>query len=73
MCLWEKVSILLFHHLDLSSMLSFHFFSVISFAAQKLLSLLRSHLYIFVSIILGGGSKMIAVIYVKECSSVFLS
>ena len=49
---------------------------MVSFAVQKLLSLIRSHLFIFVFtfITLGGGSKKdIAVIYVKECSAyVFL-
>ena len=48
----------------------------VSFAVQKLLSLIRSHLFIFVfiSIALGDGSKKdIAVIYIKECSAhVFL-
>ena len=48
---------------------------MVSFAVQKLLGLIRSHLFIFafVSIILGDGSKKnIAVIDVKECSAVFL-
>ena len=47
---------------------------VVSFAVQKLLRFIRSHLFIFVfiSITLGGGSKKnLAVIYVKECSSCF--
>ena len=42
---------------------------------QKLLSLIVSHLFIFVFIfmILGGGVKKIAAIYVEECSAyVFL-
>ena len=50
--------------------------SMVSFAVQKLLSLIRSHLFIFafVSFALGDGSKKnIAAIYVKECSAyVFL-
>ena len=49
---------------------------MVSFALQKLLSLIRSHLFIFafVSINLGDRSKKnIAAIYVKECSAyVFL-
>ena len=49
---------------------------IISFVEQKLLSLIRSHLFIFVfiSIILGGGViEDLAVIYVRECSAyVFL-
>ena len=47
----------------------------ISFAVQKLLSLIRSHLFIFVfiSFALGDRSKKnIATIYVKECSVCFL-
>ena len=32
---------------------------IVSFAVQKLLSLSRSHLFIFISIILGDGSKEI--------------
>ena len=45
---------------------------MVSFAVQKLLSLTRSHLFIFVFIFitLGGGSKKdLAVVYVKECFS----
>ena len=49
---------------------------MLSFALQKLLSLIRSHLFIFVFIFisLGGRSeKDLAEIYVKECSAdVFL-
>ena len=43
---------------------------MVSFAVQKLLSLIRSHLFIFVfiSISLGGVKKDLAVIYVIECS-----
>ena len=43
---------------------------IVSFAVQKLLSFIRSHLFIFVfiSISLGGGSlEDLAVIYVREC------
>ena len=44
---------------------------IVSFDVQKLLNLIRSHLFIsaFVSITLGDRSKNIAVIYVKECST----
>ena len=50
---------------------------IVSFAVQKLLSLVRPHLFIFVliSITLGSGSKKedLAAVYVKECSAyVFL-
>ena len=42
---------------------------IASFVGQKLLSLIRSHLFIFafISNILGGGSEGLAVIYVGEC------
>ena len=45
-----------------------------SFAVQKLLSLIRSHLFIFVfiSITVGDGTDVLSdtdVIYVKECSA----
>ena len=45
---------------------------IVSFIVQKLLSLIRSHLFIFafISITLGGGViEDLAVIYVKECSA----
>ena len=43
---------------------------LVSFAVQKLLSLIRSHLFtfVFISITLGGGSEDLALIYVIECS-----
>ena len=47
----------------------------VSFAVQKLLSFIRSHIFIFTfaSISLGEDSKNIAIIYVKLCSAyVFL-
>ena len=42
---------------------------IVSFVVQKLLSLIRSHLFIFafISITLGGGSEDPTVIYVREC------
>ena len=45
---------------------------MISFAVQKLLSLIRSHLFIFVFIfiILGGGSKKILLRFMSESVSV---
>ena len=49
---------------------------MVSFAMQKLLSLIRSHLFIFavISVTLGDGFKKItALIHVKECCAyVFL-
>ena len=42
----------------------------VSYAVQKLLSLMKSHLFIFVFTIMtlrGGSEKMLAVIYVREC------
>ena len=44
---------------------------MVSFAVQKLLSLIRSHLFIFTFIAFASGNrskKNIATIYVKECS-----
>ena len=49
--------------------------SVVSFAVQELLSLIRSHLFIFpfISFALGDRSKKnIDMIYVKECSAYVL-
>ena len=42
---------------------------IVFFAVQKLLILIRSHLFIFafISNILGGGSEDPAVVYVGEC------
>ena len=49
---------------------------IVSFAVQKLLSLIRSHLFtfVFISVTLGGGIiEDLALIYVIECSAyVFL-
>ena len=44
---------------------------MVSFAVQKILSFIRSHLFIivFIFITLGGGQKDLVVIYVKECSA----
>ena len=45
---------------------------VVSFAVQKLLSLIRSHLFtfVFISVTLGGGViEDLALIYVIECSA----
>ena len=47
---------------------------MVSFAVQKLLNLIRSHLFIFafISFVLGDRSpKNIAMIYFKECSMFF--
>ena len=46
---------------------------VVSFVVQKLLSLIRPHLFIFVFIFitLGSGSKRYFIIYVKEYSASF--
>ena len=46
--------------------------SMVSFAMQKLLSLVRSHLFIFTFISFALGDrfkKNIAMIYVKECAA----
>ena len=49
---------------------------MISFSVQKLLSLIRSHLFtfVFISITLGGWVKEdLALIYVIKCSACFFS
>ena len=45
---------------------------IVSFGVQELLSLIRSHFFIFafISIILGDGSN-VAAIYAKECFACF--
>ena len=48
---------------------------IVFFTVQKVLSLIRSHLFtfVFISSILGGGSEDLALIYVIECCAyVFL-
>ena len=58
-----------------SSVLFFFVLFMSSFVVQKLLSLIRSHLFIFafISITLGDGSKKnIVVVYVTECSAYVL-
>ena len=48
---------------------------MVSFAMQKLLSLIRSHLliFVFIFVVLGGGSKKILLQFMSECSAyVFL-
>ena len=46
---------------------------MVSFAVQKLLSLIRSHLFRFYFTTLGSGSKKILLWFVSECfSCVFL-
>ena len=43
---------------------------MVSFAVQKLLSLIRSNLFTFASLALGDRSKKnTATVYVKECSA----
>ena len=48
---------------------------IASFAMQKLLSLISSHLFIFafISITLGDESKNVAAVYIKKCSAYVLS
>ena len=47
---------------------------MVSFAVQKLLSLIRSHLFIFVFIFmtLGGGSKKILLWFMSKCACLFM-
>ena len=44
---------------------------MVSFAVQKVLSLIRSHLFnfVFIFITLGSGSKKILLQFMSECSS----
>ena len=46
---------------------------MVSFATQKLLSLIRSYLsiFVFIFITLGGGSKKILLQFISECSAMF--
>ena len=41
---------------------------MVSFAVQKHLSLIRSHLFVFIFITLGGGSKKILLLFMSEYS-----
>ena len=72
----EWLANIFFHSIGFFPPINCFFVSLMfSFALQKLLRLINSHLFIFVfiSIILEDGSKNVAVIYVKECSAyVFL-
>ena len=46
---------------------------MVSFSMQKLLILIRYNLFIFIFIVLGGGSKKILLQFMSECSAyVFL-
>jgi len=69
----NPVSVALFANI-FSHSVGFFFFILfmISFAVQKLLSLIRSHLFIFVFIFitLGGGSKKILLRFMSESVSV---
>ena len=55
---------ILFHDVDCL----FFFFFMVSFSVQKLLSLIRSHLFLFISITLGDGAKQYCC---NLCQSVF--
>ena len=46
---------------------------MVSFAVQKLLNLVRSHLFIFAFITLEGGSKNILLPFIPENSSLYAS
>ena len=68
----NSLSIISFENIFSHSVGCLFILSVVAFAVQKLLSLIRSHLFIFafISFTLGDGSKKnIAAIYVKECSA----
>ena len=65
------LSIILFANIFSHSVDSLFVLLMISFAMQKLLSLIKFHLFIFVfiSFTLGNRSENTALIYVKECSA----
>ena len=42
-------------------------FLMVSFAVQKLISLIRPHLLIFISVALGDSPKKTLVLFVREC------
>ena len=56
---WKLILCQLFHVLLFSPILRVVFSPLVSFAEQKLLSLIRSHLFtfVFISVTLGGGSR----------------
>ena len=67
----NPLSITLFANIFSQSLGCLFILFIVAFAMQKLLSLNRTHLFIFVfiSIILEDGSKKdVAVVYVRECS-----
>ena len=68
----NPVSVALFANIFSHSVGFFFILFMISFAMQKLLSLIRSHLFIFVFIFitLGGGSKKILLRFMSESVSV---
>ena len=53
----------IFSHSEGCLLISF----IVSFAVQKLLSLIKSHLFIFISITLGDGSKKISLQFRSKC------
>ena len=46
---------------------------IVSFAVQKLLSFIRFHLFIFISINLGGGSERISLWFMSKCTLLMFS
>ena len=70
----NSLSVLLFANIFSHSIGCLSVLSTVSFAMQKFLSLIRSHLFIFwpFPFVLGDKSKKVALIYVKECSTYVL-
>ena len=46
---------------------------ILSFAVQKLLSFIRFHLFVFISINLGGGSERILLWFMSKCTQLMFS
>ena len=67
----HPLSVILFANIFSHSVGCLFVLSMVSFAVQNLLSLIRSHFFIFafISFALGDQSEKISLIYFKECSA----